>query len=66
MLQFLARLLLQIRPRNLIVLTEKSAIPTTPLPNEKDRDSTYTPHPSHQAFVASLQPHVEKVFVIDY
>ncbi len=31
-----------------------------------DRDSVYTPHPAHQAFVASLQPHLEKVFVVDY
>ena len=34
--------------------------------SEEDRDSIYTPHPAHQAFVASLQPHVEKVFVVDY
>ncbi len=34
--------------------------------SEKDRDTIYTPHKDHQAFVASLQPHVEKVFVIDY
>ncbi|MFT5997866.1 MAG: hypothetical protein ACI81P_000311 [Neolewinella sp.] len=34
--------------------------------SEEDRDSIYTPHPQHQAFVASLQPHVEKVFVVDY
>ena len=33
---------------------------------EEDRDSIYTPHPKHQAFVASLQPHLEKVFVVDY
>jgi hypothetical protein len=33
---------------------------------EKDRDSIYTPHPKHQEFVASLQPFVEKVFVVDY
>lgn len=33
---------------------------------EYDRDSIYTPHPAHQAFVASLQPHLEKVFVVDY
>ncbi|MFS4492544.1 Dabb family protein [Maribacter sp. 2308TA10-17] len=32
----------------------------------KDRDSVYTPHPKHQEFVASLQPFVEKVFVVDY
>ena len=29
-------------------------------------DSIYTPHPKHQEFVASLQPHLEKVFVVDY
>ncbi len=34
--------------------------------SEKDRDSVYTPHPAHKAFVASLQPHLEKVFVVDY
>jgi len=34
--------------------------------SEEDRDSVYTPHPKHQAFVASLQPHIEKVFVVDY
>lgn len=34
--------------------------------SEKDRDSVYTPHPQHQAFVQSLQPHLEKVFVVDY
>jgi hypothetical protein len=34
--------------------------------SEEDRDSIYTPHPQHKAFVASLQPHVEKVFVVDY
>tara|TARA_R110000744_G_scaffold104455_5_gene200051 strand:+ start:2917 stop:3405 length:489 start_codon:yes stop_codon:yes gene_type:complete len=34
--------------------------------SEKDRDSIYTPHPKHQEFVASLQPFVEKVFVVDY
>lgn len=34
--------------------------------SEADRDSVYTPHPKHQAFVASLQPHLEKVFVVDY
>jgi len=34
--------------------------------SEEDRDSVYTPHPDHQAFVASLQPHLEKVFVVDY
>ena len=34
--------------------------------SKEDRDSIYTPHPKHQAFVASLQPHLEKVFVVDY
>ncbi len=34
--------------------------------SEEDRDSVYAPHPAHQAFVASLQPHLEKVFVVDY
>ena len=34
--------------------------------SEEDRDSVYTPHPAHKAFVASLQPHLEKVFVVDY
>ena len=34
--------------------------------SEADRDSVYTTHPQHQAFVASLQPHLEKVFVVDY
>jgi len=34
--------------------------------SEEDRDTVYTPHPSHQAIVASLQPHLEKVFVVDY
>jgi len=34
--------------------------------SEEDRDSIYTPHPQHQAFVQSLQPHLEKVFVVDY
>lgn len=34
--------------------------------SEEDRDSVYTPHPAHQAFVASLQDHLEKVFVVDY
>ena len=34
--------------------------------SKEDRDSIYTPHPAHQAFVASLDGHVEKVFVVDY
>ena len=31
----------------------------------KDRE-IYLPHPAHQAFVALLKPHLEKVLVIDY
>lgn len=34
--------------------------------SEEDRDNVYTPHPKHKAFVESLQPHIEKVFVVDY
>lgn len=34
--------------------------------SEEDRDNVYTPHPEHQAFVKSLQPYLEKVFVVDY
>ena len=34
--------------------------------SEEDRDLVYTPHPDHQDFVASLQPFLEKVFVVDY
>ena len=34
--------------------------------SEEDRDSIYTPHPKHQAFVANLQSYLEKVFVVDY
>lgn len=34
--------------------------------SEKDRDTQYTPHPKHQAFVANLKPHLEKAFVVDY
>jgi len=34
--------------------------------SEYDRDSIYTPHERHQAFVASLQPYLEKVFVVDF
>jgi hypothetical protein len=33
--------------------------------SEADRDA-YLPHPAHQAFVAMLKPHLEKVLVIDY
>jgi len=28
--------------------------------------ATYLPHPAHEAFVASLKPHLEKVYVFDY
>ena len=34
--------------------------------SEQDRDEVYTPHPKHQAFVESLQPHLAGVFVADY
>ena len=34
--------------------------------SEEDRDSLYTPNPHHKAFVQALQPHLEKVFVVDY
>lgn len=34
--------------------------------SEYDRDSVYSPHPAHQAFVSKIQPHIEKVFVVDY
>lgn len=34
--------------------------------SEEDRDNVYTPHPKHQAFVKSLGPYLEKVFVVDY
>ncbi|NAY90923.1 Dabb family protein [Muricauda sp. JGD-17] len=34
--------------------------------SEEARDSIYAPHPAHKAFVESLQPHLEKVFVVDY
>lgn len=34
--------------------------------SEEDRDSVYSPHPQHKAFVESLQGHLEKVFVVDY
>ena len=33
--------------------------------SEKDRDA-YLPHPAHRAFVALLQPCLDKVLVIDY
>ena len=28
--------------------------------------ATYLPHPAHEAFVAKLKPHLEKVYVFDY
>ncbi len=31
-----------------------------------DRDSIYSPNPHLQEFVQSLQPHLEKVFVVDF
>lgn len=34
--------------------------------SEEDKDSIYIPHPQHKAFVASLQPHLEKALVLDY
>ena len=34
--------------------------------SEEDRDSIYAPHPKHKEFGASLQPYLEKVFVVDY
>lgn len=34
--------------------------------SKKDLDSVYTPHPAHQAFVKSLKPHIDGVFVVDY
>ena len=34
--------------------------------SEEDRDSIYAPHPQHQAFGASLQEHLDGVFVVDY
>lgn len=33
--------------------------------SENDR-KIYLPHPAHQEFVAILQPHLDKVLVIDY
>ena len=33
--------------------------------SEKDRDA-YLVHPDHKAFVAILQPHLDKVLVMDY
>lgn len=33
--------------------------------DEKGR-ATYLPHPDHQAFVAVLKPHLDKVLVVDY
>ena len=34
--------------------------------SENDRDKVYTVHSEHKAFVSSLQPYLEKVFVVDY
>lgn len=34
--------------------------------SEADRDTKYTPNPLHQTFVSNLQPHLEKVLVVDY
>lgn len=34
--------------------------------SEEDRDSIYAPHPMHKAFGASLDGHLEGVFVVDY
>jgi hypothetical protein len=28
--------------------------------------ATYLPHPAHEAFVAKIKPHLEKVYVFDY
>ncbi|MFC2036874.1 Dabb family protein [Chloroflexota bacterium] len=33
--------------------------------SEKARDA-YLPHPAHQEFVASLEPHLERALVIDF
>ena len=33
--------------------------------SEEDRD-VYLPHPAHEAFVKVLEPHMDKVLVIDY
>jgi hypothetical protein len=33
---------------------------------EKEGLEAYLPHPDHEAFVAMVKPHLEKVFVIDY
>ena len=30
-----------------------------------DRDA-YIPHPAHEAFVAQLEPHLDKATVVDY
>lgn len=34
--------------------------------SEKDRDEGYTLHPAHDAFVKTLLPKMEKIFVVDY
>lgn len=33
--------------------------------SEENRD-IYLPHPAHQAFVSTLEPHLDKALVIDY
>lgn len=33
--------------------------------SDKDRDA-YLPHPAHKAFVALLQPYLDKALVVDY
>jgi hypothetical protein len=38
---------------------------TVTFASEKDR-AEYLPHPAHKAFVEVLQPHLDKVLVIDY
>ncbi len=34
--------------------------------NTSDRDAVYQKHPAHMEFQKILQPHMEKVFVVDY
>lgn len=34
--------------------------------NTTDRDNVYQKHPAHMEFQKILQPHMEKVFVVDY
>lgn len=33
--------------------------------SEEDRDKMYTVHLQHKAFVSSLRPYLEKIFVVD-